>query len=119
GERLTNVSCLGWGDDSPLLKNNHFKNPFWNETAFFKTNKNTPFRVEVNWKGALKEAERGEWRGTKMSLYAPQQGIDQSIIVRTADKTGQDDAGFKHKANTVEVYKQPMWWETELPKPLQ
>jgi predicted dehydrogenase len=119
GERLTNVSCLGWGDDSPLLKNNHFNNPFWNETAFFKTNKNTPFRVEVNWKGALKEAERGEWRGSKMSLYSPQQGVNENIIVRVADTIGKDDAGFKNKANTVEVYKQPIWWETELPAPLR
>lgn len=119
GERLTSVSCLGWGDDSPVLKNNPYKNPFWNETAFFKTNKNTPFRVEVNWKGALKEAERGEWRGSKMSLYSPQQGIDNTIIVRAADAVGKDDAGFKNKANTVEIYKQPDWWETELPQPLR
>jgi predicted dehydrogenase len=35
-ERLTGVSCLGWGDDSPLLKNNPYKNPFWNETAFLE-----------------------------------------------------------------------------------
>lgn len=119
-ERLTGVSCLGWGDDSPLLKNNPYKNPFWNETAFFQTNRGTPFRVEVNWKGALKEAERGEWRGSKMSLYSPQQGVEEGVIVRTADTAGKDDAGFKNKANTVEMYKQPNWWDTDLlPKPLR
>ncbi|HMI01196.1 MAG TPA: Gfo/Idh/MocA family oxidoreductase [Pedobacter sp.] len=119
GERLTSVSCLGWGDDSPLLKNNPYQNPFWNETAFFQTNKHTPFRVEVNWKGALKEAERGEWRGSKMSFYSPQQGVEDNVIVRTADTLGKDDAGFKNKANTVEVYKQSNWWDTDmLPQPL-
>lgn len=60
---------MGWGDDSPMLKNNPYKNPFWNETAFFKSNKDRPFRVEVNWKGAYQEAERAEWRGDKMSFY--------------------------------------------------
>jgi predicted dehydrogenase len=120
GERLTGVSCLGWGDDSPLLKNNPYKNPFLNETAFFQSNKGTPFRVEVNWKGALKEAERGEWRGSKMSFYSPQQGVDEGVIVRTADTMGKDDAGFKNKANTVQVYKQPNWWDTSLlPHPLR
>lgn len=119
GERLTNVSAMGWGDDSPLLKNNPFNNPFWNETAFFKTNRGTPFRVEVNWKGALQENERGEWRGSKMSLYAPQQGVSNGIIVRAADTLGKDDAGFKNHKNTVEIFKQPNWWETELPQPLR
>lgn len=120
GERLTHVSCLGWGDDSPLLKDNPYKNPFWNETAFFQTNKNTPFRVEVNWKGALREAERGEWRGSKMSFFSSPGGTEESTIIRSADTLGQDDAGFKNKKNTVEVFKQPLWWKTDmLPEPLR
>jgi predicted dehydrogenase len=114
GERLTNVSCLGWGDDSPLLKNNPYKNPFWNETAFFKTNKGTAFRVEVNWKGALREAERGEWRGDKMSFFSELQSGGEHIIVRAANTLGQDDAGFKNKANKVETYKQELWWKTDM-----
>jgi predicted dehydrogenase len=120
GERLTSVSCMGWGDDSPLLKNNPYKNPFWNETAFFKTNKGNPFRVEVNWKGALRGVERGEWRGNKMSFYSPLHEAGETIIVRTADASGKDDGGFKNTVNTVETYKQPMWWQTDmLPQPLQ
>ena len=120
GERLTSVSCMGWGDDSPSLKNNSYKNPFFNETAFFKTNKGNPFRVEVNWKGALRGVERGEWRGSKMSFYSPHHDGGETIIVRSADKAGTDDGGFKNTVNTVEVYKQPLWWQTDmLPKPLQ
>lgn len=120
GERLTHVSCMGWGDDSPLLKNNPFKNPFWNETAFFKTNRGTPLRVEVNWKGALRSAERAEWRGDKMSFFsALQEGGDHTII-RAANTLGQDDAGFKNKSNKVETYKQELWWQTDmLPEPLR
>ena len=114
GERLTHVSGLGWGDDSALLKNNPYMNPFWNETAFFKTSKGHPFRVEVNWKGALRGAERGEWRGDKMSFYSSlNDGADHTII-READGIGKDDAGFQRKTNLVETYKQPMWWQTEM-----
>lgn len=120
GERLTHVNCLGWGDDSPLLKNNPYKNPFWNETAFFETNRGTPFKVEVNWKGALRNAERGEWRGDKMSfLSALSEGGDATII-RAADTLGHDDGGFKNKANKIETYKQPLWWKTDmLPEPMR
>lgn len=120
GERLTNVSAMGWGDDSPMLKNNPYNNPFWNETAFFKTNKGNPFRVEVNWKGALVEAERGEWRGDKMSFYYPTAGSKEYTMVKIADQIGHDDAGFQHKANIVEHYTVPQWWKTDmLPAPLR
>lgn len=120
GERLTHVSGMGWGDDSPVLKGNPYKNPFWNETAFFKTNRGTPFRVEVNWRGALRNAERGEWRGEKMSFYMPQNETGESTLVRVADKLGRDDGGFQNKENIVEAFKQPLWWETDLlPAPLR
>lgn len=120
GERLTHVSCLGWGDDSPLLKGNPYNNPFWNETAFFQTNLGHPFRVEVNWKGALRSAERAEWRGDKMSLYLPMGSGDRHVKVQVAQDIGKDDAGFEHKANQVEDYSPTQWWQTEmLPKPLR
>lgn len=114
GERLTSVSCTGWGDGSPLLNNNRYQNPFWNETAFFKTNKNNPFRVEVNWRGALPGAERGEWRGDKMSFYYPRFVNDNFTIVRSNTKEGVDDAGFKLTENIVESYKVPQWWQTDM-----
>ena len=59
GERLTEVSCIGWGDDDPILKDNAYKNPFWNETALFKTDKGHAFRVAVYWNGAVGGCERG------------------------------------------------------------
>ena len=120
GERLTEVSSMGWGDDSPILKNNPYNNPFWNETAFFKTDRGTPFRVEVNWKGALKEAERCEWRGSKMSFFYPQVGSSDFNIIRADEAVAKDDAGFQHTKNITEVYQVPQWWNTEmLPEPLR
>jgi predicted dehydrogenase len=120
GERLTHVSGLGWGDDSPLLKSNPYDNPFWNGTAFFKTNKGHPFKVEVNWKGALRSVERGEWRGDKMSFFSALKEGDEHTIVRVANNIESDAAGFTYKSNTLETYKQPMWWQTDmLPEPLR
>jgi len=69
GERLTEVTCLGWGDNDPINFPNAYNNPFWNETAFFKTNKEHPFRVSVNWRGAFGGCERAQWYGTKMSCF--------------------------------------------------
>jgi predicted dehydrogenase len=114
GERLTHVSGFGWGDDSPLLINNTYKNPFWNETAFFKTSRGIPFRVEVNWKGALRGCERGEWRGNKMSFFSAPSEENEHIIISANKKTESDDAGFKYEGNTIQTYKQPMWWQTDM-----
>ena len=120
GERLSEVSALGWGDQSSLLKNNPYQNPFWNETAFFQTNKNHPFRVEVNWKGALTNAERAEWRGEKMSFISAPTESNEHTIIRSVDKEGKDDAGFKIKTNVTEKYAQTKWWKTALlPEPLR
>lgn len=71
GERLTEVSCLGWGDSDPIVQDNAYKNPFWNETAFFKTSKGRPFRVAIYWKGAHRGGERAQWYGDKMSFFFP------------------------------------------------
>jgi predicted dehydrogenase len=117
GERLTNVSCMGWGDDNLILKNNRYENPFWNETAFFETDKGRPFRVEVNWKGAYQGAERCEWRGSHMSFFSPRGEGGESTIVKISEKTRRDEGGFVQEANIVETYKQPLWWQTDLLPP--
>lgn len=114
GERLASVCGLGWGDNSSMLKNNPYQNPFWNETAFFQTDKNHPFRVEVNWKGALLNSERAEWRGDKMSFFSSQNEASEHTIVRVADTDAKDDGGFQIKANVTEKYLQPKWWETDI-----
>lgn len=114
GERLTNVSCVGWGDDSRALQGNPYKNPFWNEAAFFQTNRGTAFRVEVAWRGALREAERADWRGEKMSFHSPIQAGKEAIIVRAGEQMGRDDGGFAHKKSVTEIYQQPQWWKTDM-----
>ncbi len=69
GERLTEVSCHGWADADALIKGNPYNNPFWNETAMFRTDKGNAFRVRVWWKGPVPGGERGWWWAAKMGDY--------------------------------------------------
>lgn len=120
GERLTDVSCIGWGDDNPLLKGNPYDNPFWNETALFKTNKGNACHIEVAWKGALMGTERGEWHGTKMSLYDQHPNGLSETIVHSSEKLELDQGGFERQGSRLEHYDQPKYWKTDmLPEPLQ
>ncbi|MEX2597485.1 MAG: Gfo/Idh/MocA family oxidoreductase [Salibacteraceae bacterium] len=114
GERLTHVSCLGWGDDSPLLKPNAYKNPFWNQTALFQTNKETAFRARIYRKGAFGGAERAKWYGDKMSLHAEHPNGLGPTIVRASEELTEDEGGFKVGEPVIDAYDQPLWWKTHL-----
>jgi predicted dehydrogenase len=120
GERLTAVSCLGWGDDDPLLKDNAYNNPFWNETAFFETDRGHAFRVAVHWKGAHRGTERAQYLGTSASFYFPHPNGLGPIIVRSGNQTETDSGGFTRQLSPFEQYQQPDWWNTDmLPAPLR
>lgn len=120
GERLTQVTCQGWGDDDPILKDNIYKNPFWNESAMFTTNKGNGFRVNVWWKGAHMGCERAQWIGDKMSFYSSNRLGTGPTIVNKTQLMGKDDAGFARSETKAEAYEQPHWWETDrLPEPLR
>lgn len=120
GERLTEVTCHGWGDDDPVLKDNVYNNPFWNETALFRTNRGHTFDCHVWWKGAHRGIERAEWIGTKMSFYGPHPNGQGPVIVRSGQQTELDHGGFERALPEFEEYKVPQWWATEmLPEPLR
>ena len=120
GERLTEAVCHGWGDDDPILKDNAYANPFWNESAMFRTNRGNAFRVNIWWKGAHRGCERAQWIGDKMSFFAPHPNGLGPVIVRSSEQMEKDDAGFLRKAPRFEQYKQPHWWQTDmLPEPLR
>lgn len=120
GERLARVSCLGWGDQSELLKGNVYQNPFWNETAFFQTDRGTPFRVAVYWKGAHRGTERARWYGDQMSFSCPDPNGLPAVVVRSGRQTEKDSGGFVRQLPEFEHYRQPQWWTTErLPAPLR
>ncbi len=120
GERLTEVVCHGWGNDDPILKDNVYKNPFWNESAMFKTVKGHGFRVNVWWKGAHRGCERAQWIGDKMSFYSEHPNGVGPVIVRAGEQTEKDDAGYVRNLPQFENYQQPDWWKTDmLPEPLR
>ena len=120
GERLTEVVCHGWGDDAAVLKDNAWKNPFWNESAMFKTDRGHGCRVNVWWKGAHNGAERAQWIGTKMSFYSQGPNGGKATIVHSDRQVEKDDAGFERTLPRSEEYKQPQWWSTDLlPEPLR
>ncbi|MHC4395461.1 MAG: Gfo/Idh/MocA family oxidoreductase [Planctomycetota bacterium] len=121
GERLTEVVCHGWGDNDPIRKDNIYNNPFWNESAMFKTNRGNAFRANIWRRGAHRGTERAEWIGVKMSFYdAHPNGIGPIIIRADKHRTEKDDAGFVRHLPRREEYKQPQWWQTDmLPEPLR
>lgn len=113
GERLTEVTSLGWGDDDPILKDNVYRNPFWNETALFKTNRGTAFRVHVYWRGAEHGTERGQWYGTRMSLFCPNPNGLPAQLVEARESSEKDSGGFVRQQNVTAAYEQPLWWKTD------
>jgi len=120
GERLVEVSCLGWGDGDPIMEGNTYdNNKFWNETAFFRTDKDHAFRVSINWRGAFGGCERAQWYGSRMSLFEPHPNGVGTIIRRATHKMGQDSAGFARAEAEFEQYEQPNWAATELPEALR
>ena len=121
GERLTEVVCHGWGDDDPICKDNVYRNPFWNESAMFKTDRGHAFRCNVWWKGAHRGTERAQWIGDRMSFYCGDPNGLGPVIVRSAEgRKEKDDAGFVRDLPELERYEQPDWWKTDmLPEPLR
>ncbi|HBY60738.1 MAG TPA: oxidoreductase [Solibacterales bacterium] len=120
GERLRRVTCIGWGDSDPILKDNVYRNPFWNETALFQSDRGTSFRVAVWWKGAHKGTERAQYFGDKMSLFYEHPNGMGPAIVRWTTAQGKDSGGFARQESVLERIEEPKWWATEmLPGPLR
>jgi len=106
GERITEVSCMGWGDDDEVLKINAYKNPFWNCTALCRTNRGHFAKMSVFWNVQSPFTERASWFGTKMNYYMPHpNGCD--AVVTTANEPPKPQPMVQH-------------WKTEmLPAPLR
>lgn len=122
GERLTEVTCHGWGDDDPILRDNSYRNPFWNETALFRTNRGNSMRVAVWWRGAQTGGERARLLGDKMSLYfgGPNGAPACVVKAQVQPQRENDSGGFVRTRNVVEPLGEVKWWATDLlPEPLR
>ena len=120
GERLIEVSCIGWGDGDPIMEGNTYNNnKFWNETALFKTDRGHAFRVSINWRGAFGGVERAQWYGSKMSLFEPHPNGVGAVIRRATDKFVKDGAGYDVALAAFEKYEPPKWADELLPEPMR
>ncbi len=117
GERLAEVTATGWGDDHEVLRTNLYENPFWSETAMFKTSGGHSAQVSVNWKVATGGCERGEFIGTEMSYYMPRPHGTPGIIASREQGTILKNQ-YREARVKMEPYDQPNHYEL-LPEPLR
>lgn len=119
-ERLAEVTAIGWGDGHEALKRNPYKNPFWNETAFFKTAKGHAARVSICWHAAVGEAERGQFLGDRMSYFMerPEGAPDTIIRIASNGNTELDSNGYPK--GEIEITRPvPETYLERLPEPMR
>jgi len=117
GERLVEVVATGWGDDHEVLQTNLYNNPFWSETAMFKTSGGHSARVAVYWKVAAGGTERSQFWGTEMSYAMPRPGGTPGLVSKREQGTVKKNHYTESKIN-ISSYDQPNHYEL-LPKPLR
>ncbi len=87
-ERLTEVSCLGWGNpgiDVFTKRDNAYDNPFNIQAALMKTNHGHLCRCNVFWDGTA-HGERAQWFGTHLTYYMPGSGQPFRMLGEGAPK---------------------------------
>lgn len=117
GERLVEVTATGWGDDHEVLRTNLYKNPFWSETAMFKTSGGHSARVAVYWKVASGGTERSQFYGTEMSYYMPRPDGTPGIIAQR-EKGMLSRNKYREAKVKMAPFEQPDHYKL-LPKPLR
>ncbi|MCP4856096.1 MAG: Gfo/Idh/MocA family oxidoreductase [Fuerstiella sp.] len=118
GERITRVSCLGWGTgDHPYLTDNQYDNPFWNETSTMQTNRGNMFRCNVFWLCAA-HGERATWFGDKATLHMAKRNTHTpKLHFRTKGDTPTEFDLPVQSGGDVDV---PVYWNTDmLPKAMR
>jgi len=113
GERLTEVACIGWGDGDPILRDNAWRNPFWNATALSRPTGVNAFRVAVYWKGAMGARTCPVVRRQDEPFLPHPNGVGP-VIRRTSGQTEKDSGGFVRQLARFENTKQPKWWNTDM-----
>jgi len=78
GERVVDVSALGWGSDHPFVRDNVYDNPHWNEASLMRTSGGHMLRCNVFWLVAG-DGERAQWFGDAGTLMSHRLGYHQDI----------------------------------------
>ena len=120
GERLVEVSAVGWGDGHEVLRTNLYKNPFWNTTAFFKSSGGHASRVSVFWHVAAGGTERGSFYGDRMSyiMERPEKSPNTVVTISKDGKTVIDANGYPEGKVDIQAFQQPNHFE-KLPEALR
>jgi predicted dehydrogenase len=113
GERLTQVTAIGWGDGHPVLRTNAYQNPFWSTTGFFKTSGGHSSRIAVFWHVAAGSTERGAVYGDRMSyvMSRPEGSSNTVFRIEKEGKTVLDSSGYPEGSVARTAFKQPEHFE--------
>ncbi|MBL8292026.1 MAG: Gfo/Idh/MocA family oxidoreductase [Bryobacterales bacterium] len=120
GERLTEVTAIGWGDNHEILKTNQYRNPFWNTTALFKTSGGHSARIAVYWHVAAGGTERGAFYGDRMSYIMDRpEGSPNTVFEISKDgQTVIDSNGYPEGKLSRRAYTEPDHMQS-LPAPMR
>ncbi len=120
GERMTEVTAIGWGDGHEILQTNLYGNPFWNTTAFFKTSGGHASRMSVYWHVAAGMTERAAFYGDRMSyiMSRPEGSANMICEISQSGQTALDDNGYPIGAVNNQKDKTPDFFE-RLPEPMR
>jgi predicted dehydrogenase len=119
GERLTEVTAHGWGNDDEMLKKNYYdNNPFIHTVALFKMSKpGHCCRISIGWNIAAQGTERGLFYGDKMSFIMTRPEGSPNTVVEQKFKPDNPFGPFGGEAE-AHPYDQQVQFE-RLPEPLR
>ncbi len=100
-----------------MLKDNVYANPFWSQTAFFRTSGGHAARVAVYWKVAAGGTERAQFLGSAGSFFMPRPGEVPAMISRR-DQGLTEQNRYAESNVVTEVFPVPDHYEL-LPEPLR
>ncbi|MBN2294471.1 MAG: Gfo/Idh/MocA family oxidoreductase, partial [Pirellulales bacterium] len=97
GERMTQVSCHGWGPDFAMYKPgaNAYDNPFRNSVALFKTDAGNVSRCNVCWQ-INASGERAQWLGETAALYMKGSGGQPFAYQHQGKQTMNTQPSYLH-----------------------
>jgi predicted dehydrogenase len=110
-ERITKVSCLGWGGTAPEIREHPFRrenpynNPFFCSASIMQTSGGHPCRCnEFRW--CVPYGERAQWFGDQATLYMAVAGVHGDVL----NKRGPG-------AQPAQI---PNYWQSDmLPEPMR
>jgi predicted dehydrogenase len=120
GERLTEVTAIGWGDKHEVLQTNEYGNPYWATTGLFKTSGGHSARVTVSWHIAAGGTERAVFYGDlgSFSMLRPEGSPNSLMKIAKEGKTVIDANGYPEGVVNTQAAEVPDYFD-RLPEPMR